>query len=252
MLKGEKLPFKRAVIAILAATAVISGGAAFSLLYYFHIQESQKHDPAFYLRVLEQKGGLPQNYIEELLGLCIDQPVNRLEFDSGEARKQLLNSPLIKSAEVKTSLPNACHVMYSLYEPVAVLADWDNAALDSGGRIIPWRPFFSKEGLPLVAIGGAQDVKWGDKLKLQRVQLALKLLQSLPLGEVRLIDVSRVELPSFGKRELIVTLEKAIVRLNPDEWESGWKNFLKMRLLLNEKPLSVIDLRISKLGYMPK
>jgi cell division septal protein FtsQ len=249
-LKGEKLPFKRAAIAILAATAIISGGAAFSLLYYSHIQESQKQDPAFYLRILEQKGGLPQNYIEELLGLCVDQPINLLEFDSGEARKHLLNSPVIKSAEVKTSLPNACHVVYSLYEPVAILADWDNAALDRGGRIIPWRPFFSKDKLPLLAIGGAQDVKWGDKLKLQRVELALKLLRSLPLDKISLIDVSRVELPSFGQRELIVTLGKAIVRLNPDEWESGWRNFQKVEGLVNQKQLSVIDLRISKLGYL--
>lgn len=249
-MNSRKLPFKKALTAIVAATIGITGGAVLSVLYYSHIFESQKNDPAFYLKYLDQKGDLPSHYIEEVLGLCVDRKVNIHDFSVSKARKKLEESPLIAAAEVKKQMPDSCQVIYRLFEPVAVVTDWENAAVDQNGRLIPFLPFYDKMGLPQITVGEVDHPAWGKKLRLARVHTALKILRKIPLQDLVRLDVSRVDLPSFGQREIIVTLQDAILRLNPDQWEDGWNNFLNMRSVLSHQPLQVVDLRIPKIAII--
>lgn len=249
-MKNNKLPFKKALTVIVFATLGITGGSVLSVLYYSHIFESQKKDPAFYIKYLDQKGELPSHYIEEVLELCVDQKVNIHEFSVAQAKKKLMESPLIETVEVKKQIPDSCQVVYRLFEPVALLSDWENAAIDNHGRLIPFFPFYSLVGLPEITIGEVENLSWGKKLKLARVHTALKMLKKIPHQNLVRLDVSRVDLPSYGQREIIVTMQDAIIRLNPDEWEEGWSNFLKMRGELKHKPLQVVDLRIPQIAIV--
>jgi len=250
LLKKPRFTFKKALAVIAVVTVVVSGGAALGVLYYTHIHETQLADPAFALRYLNQKGELPSHYIEEILDLCVDKTLNIHEFNTAKARKKLQGHPLIKSAEVKKQMPDSCLVVYQLYEPVALVSDWDNAAIDRDGRIIPFHPFYPPEGLPIVTIGEVEHPKWGEKLRLSRVHLALKMLRTLPLQDLENLDVSRVDLPSFGQREIIVTLTDGILRLNPDDWKEAWGHFLKMRSLLDSRSKPVVDLRIPNIALL--
>lgn len=231
-------------------TIGITGGALLSILYYSHIFESQKNDPAFYLKYLDQKGGLPSYYVEEVLGLCVDEMVNIHDFSVSKAKKRLEESPLIASVEVKKQMPDSCHVVYRLFEPVAMVTDWENAAVDQNGRLIPFLPFYDHVGLPQITIGEVAQPEWGKKLRLSRVHTALKILRKIPLQDLVRLDVSRVDMPSFGQREVIVTMQDAILRLNPDHWEDGWNNFLKMQEVIDDQSLRVVDLRIPQIAII--
>lgn len=249
-MKKPEHSFKKALATIAFITLFVSGGASLGVLYFTHIKESQRADPAFLLKYINQKGDLPSYYIEEVLGLCVDKSVSIHEFNSTTGKKKLLDNPLIKSAEVKKLLPDSCQVVYELYQPVALLKDWENAAIDRDGRIIPFHPFYLAEGLPSVVVGEIAEPEWGKKLKLPRVHLALKVLKSIPLQELEKVDVSRVDQPSYGQRELVVILDDAILRMDPDYWEEGLRNFSMMRSLLDGNAKAVIDLRIPHIALV--
>jgi len=249
-LTRAKLPFKSAAIYILVATLVISGGATLGFLYFSHIKEMQRQDPAFRLENIDQKALLPSLYLEELLEVSVDKPVNLHELNLSDAEIKLRASPLIKDVEISKVFPNGCQISYTVNDPVARLSDWPNGALDKEGRLIPICSFFDAELLPIVTIGEFQEVQWGKKIRSDRIQLALELVNLLPMNDIKRIDVSRVEQPSFGLRELVIVLEKEIVRLNPDHWQQGWMNFQQMQKILPANEQVVVDLRIQDLAYI--
>lgn len=240
------------------ASLLIACGGIFAFLYYSHLYESQRLDPEFNIQFLSHNGDLPSHFLEELLELSNDRPLNIHEFDTKSAEKKLKEHPVIRSAKINKALPNSCQIQYSLFQPVALLSDWENGALDSQGRLIPVKPFFNAVGLPQIILGDAKELAWGEKLAMRRVRIALEILESLPLHELQALDVSRADLPSFGKREIIVILNETVLRLNPDEWKSGWKNFLKMQNTFSkdeksgldwmEAPFRVIDLRVPQIA----
>ncbi|ADI38735.1 putative cell division protein FtsQ [Waddlia chondrophila 2032/99] len=245
-----KQPFKRALATVALITLFVSGGSGLAMLYFMHIKESQRADPAFSLRYLDQKGELPSHYVEEILGLSSDKPINIYEFNALDEKRKLLSHPLIKSAEVKKQIPDTCQVVYELHEPIALLSDWENAAIDRDGRLIPFHPFYQMEGLPSIIIGEIENPKWGNKLRLPRVHLAIRILKSIPLQDLEALDVSRVDLPSFGQKEIVMTLNDSILRLNPDNWKKGWRYFLEIQPLLNPGGKTVVDLRIPKIALV--
>ncbi len=245
-----KLPFRKAVFYIFAVTVVIFGIAFLAMVYYFHIKESQKQDPAFNLAYIEQQGELPTAYLVELMGLSQDESLNLHEFDLSEIEKKMCESPLIKNAVVSKIFPNACFLDYSMRKPVVRLSDWENAALDEEGVMVPIHPFFKMDKLPVVTLGAYKRAGWGKKIKSPRTRLALDLIKHLSFNEIDRIDVSRIELPSFGSREIVIVLEKKIVRLSPDDWENGWSNFQQMEQMLPRDEHVVVDLRIKDLAFI--
>lgn len=265
-MKRDRYSFKGTLTGLMLLLFSVLCMGMFTFLYYSHLQEAHRLDPAFNIQLLSHHGELPSHFIEELLALSVDHPPNIHEFDSEEAEKKLESHPVICKAKVSKALPDSCNVQYLLNHPVARLADWENGAIDSQGRLIPLVPFFSSVGLPQIILGDEKEIAWGEKLKIRRVRVALEILESLPLHDLQTLDVSRVDFPSFGKREIIVTLKDTVLRLNPDDWKEGWKNFLKMQNLtskdikfleersggkgLGEKPFRVIDLRIPQIALL--
>lgn len=248
--KKKQLPLRRALRWILWSTLVISGSTAITLLAYFHIQDLRLQDPRYHITSLQQTGPLPTSYLAELLSLSSDQPTHLYTLSLKEGREKLLSSPVIKSATMKKQKPNTLAIQYTLHEPIAFLHDFSNTAITAEGVVIPVQPFFPVGELPMIVVGEmGREVEWGKKLRIGRVRLALQVLEEMELAgveEVAMVDVSRVEAPSFGRRELIVTLEDGrIVRFNPESWRERVGDLFTLG-----QTGTIIDLRVKDLAYI--
>ena len=280
------MPFKKAMIRILLVTCLISGSAAFAVLYYFHIREMQLQDERYTLSALSQKGPLSSEYFAELFNLSVDRPTNIYQFNADEAKKKLFASPIIKSAEIEKIKPGTLSIEYTLRRPIAYLSDFSNTAIDVEGFLIPIEPFFPKGEMPEIAIGDLGDsIKWGEQLHFSRFTKAMDLLRLFSERENKIslkkIDVSKAESLSCGVREIVVVLEEhsvqeydgltyeyifpKILRLNPDNIYDQLSNYkiLREHLVNQEIPqlfdpeelsitaqTKIIDLRIPNLALI--
>lgn len=191
------------------------------------------------------------------MGLSQDQPISFFRFNPKEGESALLQSPVIQHCLVKKIKPSTIYVDYKVRQPVAWLADFTNRAIDETGRVFPIAPFFSPKRLtelflgleecPLIVQG--REIELGFSL--------LDLLHRLSPYFVKRIDLSLAFHQSYGRREIIVVLERDqeehYLRLATKEYEEGIRNYLS--LALNLPPVAgsmskVIDLRISDLAYV--
>lgn len=282
------IPFKKAMIRILVYTLFISGSAAFAVLYYFHIKEIQLHDERFTISALSQAGPLSSEYFAELFNLSVDRPTNLYHFNVEDAKKKLLASPIIKSAEIDKIKPATLSIEYTLRRPIAYLNDFSNTAIDVEGFLVPVEPFFSKVEMPEITIGDlGSQIKWGEQLRFTRFTKAMDLISLFSEEEeenrifLKKIDVSKAESPSCGVREIVVVLEEhsfreyegrtyeyifpRILRLNPDNIHEQLSNYKILREhLLNQEisklfeptessitaQTTIIDLRIPQLAFL--
>jgi len=240
-----------------------------------------------------QKEALKTAYLAELLGLSADRPCPMERFDVEKARARLLRSPLISRAEVKRIPPNTVYVDYTVRQPIAWVANYRNAALDKEGVVFPFAPFFAPKNLPGLYLGAlAHPVRWGCTLRGKELDLALDVLRAVTdlsvcdqLHVVR-IDVSQAFAKSYGRRELVLTIEDRmtlrregkdvpcviprLLRLSPKHYAQGLGNYLKLREQLfeeeNKQLLSgalaqsetdvlhikaqVLDFRLSQLAFV--
>nr|NGX43512.1 Cell division protein FtsQ [Chlamydiota bacterium] len=227
----KNIPFKRAMIWILISTLFVSGTTAFAVLYYFHVKELQIQDGRFRIVAINQigseQGALSSQYLSELLNLSVDRMTNIYQFNSEEGRNKLLSNPLIKTAEIKKSIPGTLCIKYTLRKPVAYLSDFTNTFIDEEGVLLPIEPFFTPKELPEIFLGDLGDrIEWGDQLESERCKKALALLKMVAEEWrddtilVKKIDLSRAEFPSYGMREIVATIEEKtdqhhrILRLN--------------------------------------
>lgn len=181
-------------------------------------KEKRKSDKKFNITLLIQTGpekeALKSLYLEELMGLSIDKPINIYAFDEKEAKKRLLLSPVIEKAVVKKIKPSAVYVDYKVKDPVALLYDLKNVAIDKKGYIFPTN-FFAPKNLPEIYLGNTSFLEekdfWQKPLISENVQLALKILKILDAIQdgsflIKRIDVSNM-FASYGKREIVLILE---------------------------------------------
>lgn len=229
----REIPLKRAMRGIVLSTLLISGGAAFFILYFFHIREVQLQDEVYHIVAIEHSGELDAQYLAELLQLSQDRPTNLHAFNLQEGKRRLEESPVIQAAEIRKKPPNVLLVEYQLRHPVATLVDWDNAAIDREGVVIPLHPFFDGSGLPEI-VRGDVAIKW----------------DALPLGgKFKRIDLSRMHAQSFGRREVVLIVEDLLLRLRPETMEEQLKNFELLREHL-PPDAKIVDLRISDLAFV--
>lgn len=270
--KEKMLPFKRAMIWIVFSTLIISGTAILGTLYYFHICEMQSCDDRYVivsiLQTGDDKGKLSDEYLAERLGLSVDRPKNLHLYNLEEARQNLCNSPVVKRAEVKKKLPASLSVQYTLREPVAVLGDLSNTALDAEGYLFPIEPFNGTLQLPKIYMGDLKDIEWGDQLHFERTQQAISLLGKIFTSQnpksilLKHIDMTKAESPSHGQREVVIVLDDQlfnwILRLSPENIEQQLANFSVLRDSLLQgvafdqdiPELKVVDLRIPDLAFV--
>ncbi len=248
--KKSTLPVRNALGWILFSTFIISGTAALAMLYTSHVLERQKNDPSFNIVSLDLQGAIDPALIAELLELSADHPVNIHHFNSAEGVHKLLSYPLFKTATIKKELPAQLKIDYTLRIPRAIASDWLCAAWDQEGILMPIDSCFDQMELPAVVLGDIGQVEWGKSGQCNRLMLAFEILNEFHPQYNLTVDVSRAEEPSFGRREVIVTLPGAILRLNPEDWRQEIANYLQIKQSGFLKKMSVIDLRISCLGFV--
>lgn len=237
-------------------------------LYYLHLNDFKAKDPKYQvvaiLQNASQTEGLKTVYLAELLDLSLDKPTNLYQFDTRQAKKKLLESPLIKKASVKKIFPGTVYVHYQTRVPIAFLGDYTNTAIDENGVLFPFSPFFTPKKLPQLYLGlQSLDLQWGDSLKEdQRFQLACETLKKIgQLCRERLcvknLNVSQAFSESEGQRQIVISFEnpRHLLRLSSEEFQQSFANYLVLYdyLKQNEDNNSyLVDLRIPHLAFIKK
>lgn len=223
-----KIPISRALILIFLSVIVISGPAFLGLLYYQSLMIARGENDLYQVRsIIASDPTLPSTYLAELLGL----PENLYRLKRQEMERRLLASPLIKTAKVKKVLPDKLQIDYTARKPVALLADFENVAIDNEGYSFPCTPFFSAENLPSFYLG---DVT--------HFHTALDLMALIE--DLEALDLSRMAHESMGKREIIAVVQGNIyLRLNKRSYREEIERYKKIRTNLRIENGTVIDLR---------
>lgn len=270
---ANSLPLSRALAWILASVVMVSGSVYLGLQWKEGKRNKENQTP---LTILVQTGlnrdVLPTSYLAELMGLSADHPICRGEFNLEEARKKLLACPVIREAKIHLLGSNMVYVDYALREPLAQLADCDNAGFDAEGRIFPLSPFFPPKHLRKVYFGLEKVESWDFLLEGEKLHHACELIALLNLPDVpasfssSLIDVSKAEERSLGQREIVLKVDDLFtrkegrllvprwIRLSPKSFAEELGDFLSLRqhLIKQEKfvPGQIIDLRIKKMAFI--
>lgn len=289
------IPPKKALFWLMITTLLISGTGFLALLYYRHVKELYASDETYRIAAIVQatpdKEALKTAYFSELLDLSIDRPSNLYRFNSKEARRKLLASPLIKEAQVKKVRPGMIFIDYVLRKPKAFLIDYTNTAIDADWVALPFNPFFTPKRLPEVYLGIAKPDEgsllsggaWGKPLQGERVELAKSLFALLEKYatdslHIERIDVSCAFAPSCGQRQIVVMIEQQIMnravllriplilRLSTDHYVQGIENYFVLHAELIKKARegikegegvvklapTIVDLRLPSLAFLKK
>lgn len=282
------IPLGRALLLIFSSVFLVVTCFFLSWFYTQQVKKWRAQDPHYHLFAIVQTGpekeALKTVCLAELMGLSIDAPTNLYAFDCQEARRRLLSLSVIKSAQVRTLLPGIVYVDYTKRKPVAYLSDYSNTSLDASGVMMPSSPFFTPKRIPSLYLGlGPLERIWGTRVKGEKIQLAFSLqslISQLLLGstQLRLIDVSQIDAPSLGQREIVVHLEEHFerrqegkslggiqsiwIRLNPTHYLEALGNYLELRPYLKQRALKnlveselplpdlTIDMRLPQLAYV--
>lgn len=277
MKRENPIPPVKAWSLIALLTLLISGSAWLVFGVYssfFSVRTAQsKYNIVAIVQTGPEKEALKTAYLAELLGLSIDKPSNLYQFDLAAGREKLKASPIIKEAELKRIPPSTLYIDYTTRKPVAYVGDLSNTAIDREKKIFPFNPFYTSKKLPKLILGiePAPAIKWGQVLDNERVALAFVILEAfLEMGSKEMcspltIDVSRVESPSYGLRQIVIELEEWVnaadgwvpkrraLILNPDSFLDGLDRFTVLKHSGQWNKLanaSVIDLRLPSLAYV--
>ncbi len=220
------VPIVTALLWIVGSMLLVSSSAHLVLKSYVKNHKKERHAHVPFLKIIIQTGpqkeALKTAYLAELIGLSADRPIATDSFDKERAKKQLLESPVIQSAEVKVVGSDTLYVDYTVRQPLAWVADIENGGVDKEGRLFPMNPFFTPKNLPRIYLGlhsrGMQKTYWGSALYDRYFELALRLLELLTEPTyrdfflVKSIDVSYAFEDSLGKREIVVMTEDQVIR----------------------------------------
>lgn len=256
----KKIPLVLALSWIIGSNLFTVSVGRLGLRAYEKYRYRQAHDPHFYLKRLIQTGpqkeALNSRYLAELMHISADRPTPLAYFNPKKATQRLKNSWVIKEASVKVLEPDTLYVDYVVRQPVALLADFENTALDEEGVPFPLKPFFTAKQLPEIYLG-ISSVQWSVPLKGKQMETAFSLLKAttkLPF-EVKKIDVASLLAPSLGKREIVLVIQDTgftrILRLPSKTYTQALSNYLELREKLPSDPL-IVDLRLDNLGYTKK
>lgn len=228
--KSPRLPLTHALAWIVGSMLFVNGIAYACLKMALGRRSISNPDDKLIRSVVQtgpQKEVLKTEYLAEILGICADFPPSITSLNVKKAEELLLSSPLISRASVSLIKPNTLYIDYTVRQPVAFLADYENVAIDKEGYPFPFAPFFSPKNLPEIYLGLSPfatlnedpekpTAQWGASLKGKYLDLALQILiyvtdpKVIDAFNVTWIDVSHAFSKSCGKREIVVTTEDAI------------------------------------------
>lgn len=266
------LPLKVALAWIVGSMLVVNGICYSCLKLYLSMREDPARRALTLVRSIVQTGpqkeALKTEYLAEILGVCVDYPQTLASYNLELLRQKLLNSPLISQARISAIKPNMLYIDYTVRQPLAFLADFDNVAIDKQGYAFPFAPFFSPKILPEIYLGlspfgsPAEDsdkplMQWGSCLKGKHLDLALDILSYVTdpkvsdFFHVTWIDVSNAFSNSCGTREIVLITEDSLylkkggndihrvlprmLRLSTKDYPQQLGNYLKLRDTLLEE-----------------
>jgi hypothetical protein len=194
-------------------------------------------------QILQKEGNILKNgYLAEILDLSIDDKKNKDKnkniylFDKKEALKKLEKNPFIKKAFIKKIKPSSIYIDYILREPIALIEDFKNIAVDKDRYIFPLKPFLEKKDLPRIYLEEKDLLEKKDvfenPVNNKKMDLALHILKFCDF-DIKRIDVSSAFLKSLGKREIVLKIENAI--LVSTEENKNVKFIFPIFLRLNKK-----------------
>lgn len=276
--KAKKLSLVQSLSWIIGSSVIIVGFAHILLRHYLQAEIEKEKDPAYFIKAIIQTGpqkeALKTDYFAELLDISCDYSQPLSKFDLNLAKTKILQSPVIKTVEVKKLPPYTLYIEYCARQPLAWLADYKNIAIDQEGYFFPVYPFFTPKNLPEIYLGieftFEKEKAWHISLNDPHLSLAFCLLKLIEetkmaeLTEIKKIDVSNAFAESYGNREIILICQDKIdpyihtrlLRLSTKNYSQELGNFLKLREQLLQKEsfsdstCKVIDLRLSKLGFI--
>lgn len=235
---SKRIPLGRALCWIGLSVIGVNGACYLLLQGYFLWRDQKQKFKHSYLSTIVQTGpqkeALKTDYLVQLLDLSLDRPRKMKDFDLKEGEQKLLSSPVIKEAELKTLDLGTLYIDYSIRQPIALLYDFENRAIDEECAVFPLIPFFSPKNLPEIYLGVSNTKIKGDP----KVDLALDILKLVTDPSVkdqlnvRRIDVSKAFEKSFGRQEIVVLVEDELISI----FETGQIHyFLPQYLRLSRK-----------------
>ena len=182
----------------------------------------------------------PQTYelqttcLAELLELSTDHPLSFSHFPLKEASQRLSQYPFIASANVQKIRPNILYIRYALREPIAIVGNFSNTAIDATGKLFPIAPFYKPLKLPTVYL----EENTLDKM--------LYILQYA----VEMIDFTSANDNSLGKREIVVHMQDgAFLRLSTHRYREELFNYTLLAKKMEVRG-KMIDFRIPNVAYI--
>lgn len=286
---AKRLPLSKALSWIGLSVIGVNGLCYLLLQSYFIWRDQKLKFKQSYINTIVQTGpqkeALTTDYLAQLLGLSSDRLQKINDFDLKEGKKKLLNSPVIKEAEVRTFDLGSVYVDYSMRQPIALLYDFENRAIDEERIVFPLIPFFSPKNLPELYLGvSTTHIKEDPKAALALD--ILKLINESSIKDqlnIRLIDVSKAFERSYGQQEIVILIEDEIIskieqrqihyylpqylRLSRKNYAQELSNYLKLREELLKKEegrltlpegdqtavrlkCKIIDLRLEQLAFI--
>ena len=258
---GPRLSIRRSILIIFLSTLGVFG-SALSLLYGYHYLEQLHAKSNHYaIKAVAQScpeyEALPTVFFAETLGLSADRKINLYHFNVEQAQKRLLATHVIQEASIDTVKPHTLLIDYSMRHPVAYIGDFANTAIDEEGVLFPATPYHTAKTVPEIYFGQKNypegEKIWGAKIDPERMALALDLLSLFEPRELIRVDLSHLDEPSLGKRELVLLLnDQTLLRLTPKRYHRELANYraLSKTLLSKEPHRTTIDLRVPQVAYI--
>ncbi len=209
-------------------------------------------------------------FLQELLDLSIDKPVNLADFDCQAAEQKLLATHFVKEAHVQRAPPSTLYIDYTVRSPIAAIADYQNLAIDDEGILFPVSPYLSPKRLPEIYLG-IDHLDPGEKITLP--ETATHILELFQAPSFYHLDLLRIDLknalaPSLGRREIDLLVAHHLgpkptlhtLRLQPTMIDPALDNYLTLlsQLITTRRPpfqdltykSTIVDLRLEGLAYL--
>jgi len=250
----EKLTGKQAIGAIAGSVVIVLCLVYGSLFFYRTIQEKRASDGRYIIQAIVQKSRsnevMETQHLAELLGLSSDEPTNVYAFDTKEAERILHGYGCFKKIKIRTIAPAILSVDYELRQPVAIVTDYENRAMDRVGHLFPLLPFFTMKSLPEFYLGT------NDRAHRLLAFEVFDFACESPC-EIKRIDVSQAFSRS-ATREIVVSMKyegrEFLLRLPVVSFRERIMDFFRLIAQLHQLRVSsyphVVDLRVEQLALM--
>jgi len=248
------MKLKHSFVALFASIFVIAGSAYTFYKYQRSAIMKKLTDEKRQIRHIVQTGpekeALGTQYLAEVMHLSADRPTPFDLFSTKDAEQKLRHSPVIKWARVRKQKPDTVYVEYEVRQPIAIIGDFANTAMDDEKALFPLYPFYAPKQIPELILG---TDTFTTPLQGECIDLALQIL-TLCDGNFhpQRIDVSNAFHESLGRREVVILLKTEegdthSLRLMPTNLEKQLGNYYELELPGGDR---LVVLLLDLLGFI--